>query len=96
MSRLSCWWRTRQSRRQYANLPKPSVVNVEMGHQVGYFETPTGCWWLPLSEDIVAVTMRLGNIFEPEAGLRLFFNERFQFRLILSTIFGLSLGLFVL
>jgi len=66
MSRLSCWWRTRQSRRQYANLPKPSVVNVEMGHQVGYFETPTGCWWLPLSEDIVAVTMRLGNIFEPE------------------------------
>ena len=37
-----------------------------MGHQVGYFETPIGCWWLPLSDDAVATTMRLGHIFEPE------------------------------
>ena len=66
MSRLSRWWRSRQSRRQKAKLPEPSVVNVEMGHQVGYFETSTGCWWLPLSDDLIAVAMRLGNIFEPE------------------------------
>jgi FkbM family methyltransferase len=37
-----------------------------MGHEVGHFETPTGRWWLPLIDDIVATTMRRGLIFESE------------------------------
>jgi len=61
MSRLS----------RFLGLPRrkpvaPTETKVVQGHEIGYFKTTTGNWWLPLIDDLIAITMRRGRIFERE------------------------------
>ena len=66
-----------QRNRDCFSRPIVPIVNMQIG------SADAGA--IHSDQNIIKSNNRLGNIFEPEAGLRLSFNERFQFRLIFES-----------